>query len=574
MAPPPPSLAGRGAAVARAPAPGRQPPARRASPRPPRAVPPPSASEIEVRLELAASTGKLDLSDCGLSAVPAGVLRLADLEDLSLAGNDLESLPDELGELPLVRLQLAGNRLTSLPPSLGRLARLEGLWAHGNLLTSLPPTMSGLTSLRALSLAGNRLVALPASCGALCALEDASLAGNALASLPPDLAGLTSLRKLSLNGNALASLPEALGGLPALARLALQANPSLASLPATLGAAPALADLNAADCGLASLPEGLASAPRLARLTLYGNRLALLPPRLAAAPALTHLWLEGNPLTGDALAQLTVDAGRAGGGRRVGLDAAQAARAGPRLVAAAGPAVAVSRRAADGAGYWKLEPGARGGGEALVVAFGSAPGEPNWGRLLARLRADPTTPAASSFDVLHVVDGGRSWYDGGGDGAARWRAALAAAAAPYGAAVVLLGDSMGATAALQMADAVPPGATALAFCPQADLGTASIRPAASPAWRATLNARVAAAVAAAAEAGTAVRVHVGSWQHDVDQVAGLGGAGARVKVWDVPHHRLAAALDARGALLPLVRDAVLAARECGGRRGVRPGNVL
>ena len=563
-----------------------------------------TAVELETRLDVAASTRRLDLSECGLTSVPPAVLELTGLEDLSLAGNAIEALPAGLAELPLVRLQLAGNRLTSLPPSLGRLTGLEGLWVHGNALTSLPDGLDGLVSLRTLSAAGNALAALPPSFAGLTALAEAGLAGNALRALPCELEGLVSLAVLKLNGNALAALPPALGALPRLKALALQANPALASLPPSLASAPALADLNAADCGLTSLPDALASAPALATATFYGNRLAALPPALAAAPALERLWLEGNPLAGGPLEQLVVDAGRAAAKQsasssssssrrplRVGLDDAQAASIPADLLAAAGPAVSVSGRAADAPGYWKLERGgppsssssrrldvtdARGtrGRRALVVAFGSAPGEPNWGGLLARLRADAAEPAHTAFDVLYVVDGGRSWYGGGGEAGDAWAAALAAATAPYGPAVVLLGDSMGATAALALAAAAPPGSSALAFCPQVDLASSSIRPAEGEAWTNALKARVLASTAAALSSGGRVAVHVGSWQHDVDQAAQLAGAGAIVKVWGVPSHRLAAALDGRGELLPLVRRAVLGAMGFADGRDVRVANVL
>ncbi len=50
---------------------------------------------------------------------------------------------------------------------------------------------------------------------------------------------------------------------------------------------------------------------------------------------------------------------------------------------------------------------------ALVVAFESAPGVPNWGGLLKRVElAGAANPNWQSFDVLFVVDGSRSWYDG------------------------------------------------------------------------------------------------------------------------------------------------------------------
>ena len=83
--------------------------------------------------------------------------------------------------------------------------------------------------------------------------------------------------------------------------------------------------------------------------------------------------------------------------------------------------------AGGGPGYYKvarqhsLEPGFEAGAgadhrateNALVVAFGSAPGVPNWGGMLKRVElAGAADPDWQSFDVLFVVDGARSWYNG------------------------------------------------------------------------------------------------------------------------------------------------------------------
>ena len=72
-----------------------------------------------------------------------------------------------------------------------------------------------------------------------------------------------------------------------------------------------------------------------------------------------------------------------------------------------------------------------------------------------------------------------------------------------------------------------------------------------------------------------VDVHVGSWRHDLAQALPLQSeAGAAVKVWAVPSHRLAAALDSRGELEPLVRSALLSVMGFSDGRGVRISNVL
>lgn len=120
----------------------------------------PTAPEIDerqmlVKLSIAASTGRLDLSDLRLNSLPAGLWEISDLEDLSLAGNDLRQIVADLGSLKaLKRLVVAGNRLRGLPPTVGQLHALDGLWAHGNAIEQLPEEVGQLQGLRTLSLAG------------------------------------------------------------------------------------------------------------------------------------------------------------------------------------------------------------------------------------------------------------------------------------------------------------------------------------------------------------------------------------------------------------------------------------
>ena len=58
-------------------------------------------------------------------------------------------------------MYLAGNQLTSLPPEIGQLTSLEKLWLSGNQLTSLPAEIGQLTSLKLLWLYHNQLTSVP-----------------------------------------------------------------------------------------------------------------------------------------------------------------------------------------------------------------------------------------------------------------------------------------------------------------------------------------------------------------------------------------------------------------------------
>lgn len=191
----------------------------------------------------------------------------------------------------------------------------------------------------------------------------------------------------------------------------------------------------------------------------------------------------------------------------------------------------------------------------VVVAFGSAPGVPNWGGALRRVRESLDKDAHhqnTSFDALFIVDPFRSWYGGGDRRYEDYREPLKEATSKYEH-VILLGDSMGATAALmyaELADYVH------AFCPQINLSTSSIRPAEEHEWEDTLRERVLKGVSACKGS---ILVHVGNWHHDIQQSNAIPTSmeHARVKIYGVNSHRLAITLDKGGKLIPLLESTIL-----------------
>ena len=102
-----------------------------------------------------------------LTSLPAEIGQLTSLRELDLGGNQLTSVPAEIGLLTsLVKLFLGGNQLTSLPAEIGQLTSLEVV-PRDNQLTSLPAEIGQLTSLRVLDLSGNQLTSVPAEIGQL-----------------------------------------------------------------------------------------------------------------------------------------------------------------------------------------------------------------------------------------------------------------------------------------------------------------------------------------------------------------------------------------------------------------------
>ena len=84
-----------------------------------------------------------------------GIWQLTALDGLYLTGNQLTSVPAEIGQLTSLRwLHLNGNQLTSNALTFGgdhgQLTSLEKLWLYSNQLTSVPAEIGQLTSLEKL----------------------------------------------------------------------------------------------------------------------------------------------------------------------------------------------------------------------------------------------------------------------------------------------------------------------------------------------------------------------------------------------------------------------------------------
>jgi Leucine-rich repeat (LRR) protein len=72
-----------------------------------------------------------------------------------------------LNSQALTSLEVAGNQLETLPEEIASLSALQKLAAFGNCLKTLPGGVGGLTSVREVWLQGNQLTALPAAIGQL-----------------------------------------------------------------------------------------------------------------------------------------------------------------------------------------------------------------------------------------------------------------------------------------------------------------------------------------------------------------------------------------------------------------------
>ena len=538
---------------------------------------------VSRRIKKSRSTGRLDLTGLDLTEFPMEIFDVtnddAPLTDLQISNNRIYHIPDEIGDLQLLeRLGLAGNRLTKLPESVGKLKRLQGLWAHGNLLKSLPESICSCQSLRNLSVAGNRIRKLPENLSQLVALEELSVPGNQLLELP-NLGKMFNLSDIDLHGNCIEDL-SANGNdfqfLKALETFSLQGN-RLKSIPGSLGNLKRLRSLNLAENRIQQVPEELRNLPVLTSVWLYSNDLRSLPKELQKSQSLRQLWIENNENLDkselEAFIQNMKDARML---KTLGIDTEQARKIGGGFENMSAITVAEVPNRSDNAGYFKLVKwdGNRSAlddskrAPVLIVSFGSAPGVPNWGGLLKKLRKRVGESEGKSYDVLYVCDVERSWYAGNKmtgnveDEVSKRSKRLEDICSKYSK-VLYLGDSMGATASLAFAEHAT---RVLAFCPQVDLFAASIRPSRSANWMRQYKTLL---LQGALKSEADITIHTGSWTHDVDQASIVVYASKKqaedaatkrkkrikTKMHPVNNHRLALVLSDGDELVNIVKEA-------------------
>jgi leucine-rich repeat protein SHOC2 len=174
--------------------------------------------QIEQKIEQARQdrVSNLDLSFCGLTALPESIGTISTLTELNLTNNRLNNLPRSIVNLSkLTKITLTDNCLNKLPDEIGKLHNLVELHLYGNQLTSLPDCIGNLSKLTRLSLCSNRLTDLTSAIGSLVNLSWLNLYDNRLTSLPKSIKNLSALTALHLSRNPLTDL-SSINALPNL----------------------------------------------------------------------------------------------------------------------------------------------------------------------------------------------------------------------------------------------------------------------------------------------------------------------------------------------------------------------
>lgn len=104
-----------------------------------------------------ASDEQLNLSNKGLTAVPAYVFDLTSLKELNISNNNIGgAIQAEIRKLEKLEvLDASNNAMTGVPAEIGQLKNLRVLNLSNNKLTGLPYELGNLKNLQTLDLSGN-----------------------------------------------------------------------------------------------------------------------------------------------------------------------------------------------------------------------------------------------------------------------------------------------------------------------------------------------------------------------------------------------------------------------------------
>ncbi len=205
------------------------------------------------------------------------------------------TIPSEIGDLPnLENLTLIGGNITSIPPEIGTLP-LDTLWLDGIQLTNVPSELWNVSSLRSLNLDNNSLTTIPPQIDNLTNLFYLSIHDNQLTTLPPEIGNLFNLERLWMQNNRFGSIPSQIGNLSKLQTLALQRN-NLTTIPSSIGNLTNLEDLLLNGNQLTSIPSGVSNMLDMKSLYLHDNQITTLPD-MSNLTKMQKLYLGGNPLS-------------------------------------------------------------------------------------------------------------------------------------------------------------------------------------------------------------------------------------------------------------------------------------
>ncbi len=170
------------------------------------------------------------------TALPHIVGGCAQVNELQLWDNQIDSISDELTGLPLLeKLDLSSNALTYVGSGIGMLTHLKELKLNNNFIPEILSGLGSLDSLELLDLSYNEIAQVDGDIGGALSLRVVNFNDNNLTDLPIEFGNLQNLEYLSLPRNNFIEIPEAVFSLSDLKSFTFFANEATGIVPCQLG---------------------------------------------------------------------------------------------------------------------------------------------------------------------------------------------------------------------------------------------------------------------------------------------------------------------------------------------------
>lgn len=254
---------------------------------------------------------EIDLSDCGLTEIAAGIGTITGLKKLTVRNNPVKKITSEIGNLTqLEELYIGAGEsqqniipLAELPSSIGNCFRLKRLSLKYCQLSALPSTFSLLENLTYLDLGWNKLEKFPDGIKTLAVLNFLDLSGNRIVELPSDLGLLSlSLETLYLEADfyspyiyKIKKIAPSIARCKNLKRLSLK-NQVYETLPDRFWFdLTKLEELNLMGALLQEIPDGIENLSELKSLNVKANEIKRISASLIKLKKLEYLNVSYNP---------------------------------------------------------------------------------------------------------------------------------------------------------------------------------------------------------------------------------------------------------------------------------------
>ncbi len=229
-----------------------------------------SIKRIPCFLKRMDSLTEINLNYNQINLNKSAVKRLKNIKLILLAGNGLESLPENIDQLTGVRrLNLSKNHLSELPPSFSKLDSLKSVIFYENQFQHFPLEVTGIENLKELDFYYNSIDKIPLEIANLQNIERLYLSFNNITFLPDTMRILKNLRRLYIHHNQLVIIPTWITEIDSLEVLDVGYN-RLVDFPDISGM-PKLYEIDIQDNAIGEIPWKLAKKKNLKLLILKNN---------------------------------------------------------------------------------------------------------------------------------------------------------------------------------------------------------------------------------------------------------------------------------------------------------------